>query len=183
MKLAGKIVLITGAMASGKSTVAQLFAEGQDRSVHLRGDSFRKMIIRGREDIANQPGDAAIQQLELRYELGIATALRFAEAGFAVIYQDVILGHYLRSVANELRADDYIFVLCPDVKTLAQRESSRPKTGYDGFTPTQLDAVLRDTTDKIGLWLDNSDLTPDETVTAMLANIEKARLGSTRYDA
>ncbi len=35
-------VLITGVMASGKSTVAQLLAERLEKSVHLRGDIFRK---------------------------------------------------------------------------------------------------------------------------------------------
>lgn len=43
------MILITGIMASGKSTVAQLLAERLDRSVHLRGDMFRKMIVNDRE--------------------------------------------------------------------------------------------------------------------------------------
>jgi predicted kinase len=32
------VFVITGAMASGKSTVAQLLAERFDRAVHVRGD-------------------------------------------------------------------------------------------------------------------------------------------------
>ncbi len=38
------IYLITGVMASGKSTVAQLLASRLEKGVHLRGDLFRRMI-------------------------------------------------------------------------------------------------------------------------------------------
>jgi dephospho-CoA kinase len=39
------IVLITGIQADGKSTVAQMLAERLPRSVHLRGDLFRRAIV------------------------------------------------------------------------------------------------------------------------------------------
>lgn len=39
------VVLITGVMAAGKSTVAQLLAESLPRAVHVRGDVFRRMIV------------------------------------------------------------------------------------------------------------------------------------------
>ena len=45
-----RIILITGNMASGKSTVAQALAEQLPKSVHLRGDLFRRMIVSGRSD-------------------------------------------------------------------------------------------------------------------------------------
>lgn len=38
------IVLITEIMAAGKSTVAELLARRLPRSVHLRGDLFRRMV-------------------------------------------------------------------------------------------------------------------------------------------
>lgn len=44
------IILITGIQAAGKSTVAQLLAERLPRSVHVRGDLFRRMIVSGRAD-------------------------------------------------------------------------------------------------------------------------------------
>ena len=46
-----KIYLITGLMASGKSTVSDLLAKSIEKCVHLRGDVFRKMIISGRENM------------------------------------------------------------------------------------------------------------------------------------
>ena len=47
-----KIYLITGLMASGKSTVSDLLAKSIEKCVHLRGDVFRKMIISGRENMS-----------------------------------------------------------------------------------------------------------------------------------
>ena len=46
-----QIVLITGAMAAGKSSLAQALAERLPCSVHLRGDSFRRMIVSGRAEM------------------------------------------------------------------------------------------------------------------------------------
>lgn len=45
------VIVVTGIQAAGKSTVAQALAERLDRSVHLRGDLFRKMIVNGRADM------------------------------------------------------------------------------------------------------------------------------------
>ena len=45
---APQVILITGNMAAGKSSVAQSLAERLPKSVHLRGDVFRRMIVSGR---------------------------------------------------------------------------------------------------------------------------------------
>ena len=44
-----RFYLITGVMASGKSTTAQALSEQLPRCVHLRGDLFRRMIASGRQ--------------------------------------------------------------------------------------------------------------------------------------
>jgi uridine kinase len=45
------VILITGIMASGKSTVAQLLSERFEKSVHLRGDIFLRMIVNNRKEV------------------------------------------------------------------------------------------------------------------------------------
>ncbi|MEV7239508.1 AAA family ATPase, partial [Streptomyces sp. NPDC051020] len=45
------VVLITGVMAAGKSTVAQALAERLPRAVHVRGDVFRRMVVSGRAEM------------------------------------------------------------------------------------------------------------------------------------
>lgn len=49
------IYVITGVMASGKSTVAEALARSLEKCVHLRGDVFRKMIVTGREEKKDMP--------------------------------------------------------------------------------------------------------------------------------
>jgi adenylylsulfate kinase-like enzyme len=53
-----RILIITGLMAAGKSTIAQALAERLPRSVHLRGDVFRKMVVNGRADMSPDPSEA-----------------------------------------------------------------------------------------------------------------------------
>lgn len=79
------IYIITGIMASGKSTVAQLLAEQFEKGVHLRGDVFRKMVVSGREEMTSVPTDEAMSQLKLRYELSANVASVYHNAGFTVV--------------------------------------------------------------------------------------------------
>ena len=45
------VVVITGIMASGKSTVAEALAKRFAKAVHLRGDIFRRMVVSGRAEM------------------------------------------------------------------------------------------------------------------------------------
>jgi hypothetical protein len=56
------------------------------------------------------------------------------------------------------------------------REDRRPKTAYqpDGPSVDDLDRYLRAETPRIGLWLDTSEQTPDETVDEILARRAEA---------
>jgi adenylate kinase family enzyme len=89
------VFLITGIQASGKSTVAQLLAERLPRSVHVRGDLFRRMVVNGRAAMTPDPSAEALRQLRLRYQLTASVSDRYFAAGFTVIAQDVIWGDIL----------------------------------------------------------------------------------------
>ncbi|MGK9169058.1 ATP-binding protein [Inquilinus limosus] len=172
------ILVVTGIMAAGKSTVAQTLAERLPRAVHLRGDVFRRMIVSGRVEVTPDLPAEVLRQLDLRYELAAMAAGRYAEAGFAVIWQDVILGPALARVAELLRGRSFgIVVLCPSPEAVAEREAGRVKTGYGAWTPADLDRGLRADTPRLGLWLDSSVMTVDETVDAILARIAETRRG------
>jgi len=43
------------------------------RSVHVRGDLFRRMVVNGRADMTPDPSAEAVRQLRLRYRLTAAT--------------------------------------------------------------------------------------------------------------
>jgi chloramphenicol 3-O-phosphotransferase len=163
------VVLITGIQAAGKSTVAQALAERLPRSVHLRGDIFRRCIVNGRVDMSPGADEEAWAQLRLRYRLAAATADTYADAGFAVIVQDVVLGDMLPWLVDQIRTRPrYVVMLAPRPEVVAAREAGRTKKAYGPFTVEDLDRGLREETPHIGLWLDNSDQTVTETVDEIL---------------
>ena len=167
--------MITGAMAAGKSTVAELLARRLSKSVHIRGDVFRTMIVNGRVDMTPNPTPSASAQLGLRYALTALTADRYAEEGFDAIVQDVIIGSELAEFVKRIGSPDrYLVVLSPSLTVIEWREEQRAKAGYVHFSPGALDEVLRRETAKIGYWLDSSAQTPEETVDDILANLDKA---------
>lgn len=158
------IYIITGVMASGKSTVAELLAQRLDRSVHLRGDLFRRMIVKGREEMLPEPSSEALSQLDLRYRLTAATADGYCEAGFTVIVQDVIVGPALSQFLSYIKNRPlYLIVLAPSEETIGQREAQRSKKGYGIWTVAGLNRLLQQDTPKLGLWLDTSNLSPEQT--------------------
>ena len=150
--------LLTGVMASGKSTTAQALAERLPRCVHLRGDVFRKMIVTGREEMTSQPTPQALEQLGLRYRLAAQAARGYWEAGLDLAGMVDLLGGIPVRVV----------VLCPDVETVKAREAARGKTGYVGFAPAPLLEAFRRETPRLGFWLDNSHLTVEGSVEKIL---------------
>ena len=175
----GEIVVITGIMAAGKSTVAQALAERLPLSVHLRGDLFRRMIVNGQADMTPGNWEVAERQLRLRQRLACQAAVTYAAEGFAVVYQDIILGHDLSLVVNLLdpaRQPVSVVVLAPSPEVAAHRDRERSKTGYGAWTAIDLDAGLRRDTPRLGLWLDTSGMTVDESVAAILRRHGEARV-------
>ena len=186
------IILITGIQAAGKSTVAHALAETIPNSVHVRGDLFRRMIVNGRADMgAAVPEPRALEQLRLRYEMAAEVADRYAQAGFTVVLQDVILGRALRDVVDHITTRPLsVVVLVPAPAVVAARDAERQqlrgkvayKPGDEGIEVR--DEYLRSATLRLGYWLDTSGLSVAETVADIRAHLETtARVGIDQEDA
>lgn len=169
------IYIITGIMASGKSTVAELLAQKLKKSVHLRGDVFRRMVTSGRQDMAAEPSEEAVRQLNLRYDLAAICAERYYAAGFDVVLQDIYIGKVLQEVLARITVRPlHLTILCPNPEVVDEREKERSKIGYGGgFTPQNMHNILMRETPHIGLWLDSSALTPEQTVNIILDSSSK----------
>jgi adenylylsulfate kinase-like enzyme len=175
------LFLITGIMAAGKSTVAQHLAERGERSVHLRGDLFRRMIVRGQAPMDFVLSPEATAQLHLRYTIAASVARQYLDAGYTVVYQDIIIGPDLQDVLHDLMRPGipvYVVVLCPRPDIVAVRDDERPKNGYGASSVLDFDRVLRDETPRVGLWLDSSDLAVEQTVDTILQRLDEARITS-----
>ncbi|MCR8634562.1 AAA family ATPase [Paenibacillus radicis (ex Xue et al. 2023)] len=167
------IILVTGIMASGKSTVAQLLSERFEQSVHLRGDIFRRMIVNNRQEVEPNAGKDELDQLRLRYRLAAHSADAYFQAGFTVIVQDVVVGPMLNDFISFIQSRPfYVVVLCPNSTVVKQREAARSKKGYGAWTVEGLDNLLRNETPRLGMWLDSSELTAEETVEEILRRFQ-----------
>jgi hypothetical protein len=138
--------------------------------VHVRGDTFRKFIVNGRQEMTLPLSDAARAELRLRHEVAADTACRYAAAGFAVVLQDIVIGDDLAMMIARITARPlHVVVLAPTAGEVASREAGRNKTGYGHMTPEELDAVFRAETPRVGLWLDTTALSVEETVDEILS--------------
>jgi predicted kinase len=164
------VLVVTGICAAGKSTVAQTLAERLPRSAHVRGDTFRRMIVNGGVPMTPEASPEAAAQLMLRHRLTAAAADAYCQAGFTAIVQDILLGEHLTATVRAIRSRPLaVVVLAPDPSAVEERERQRPKTGYDGdWTPAHLDAELRGRTPRIGLWLDTTHQSVEETADEIL---------------
>ena len=113
------LFIITGLMASGKSTVAEALARRLPRAVHLRGDLFRRMIVSGRAEMGPAPSQEALDQLQLRYHLSAMVAIQYLKAGFDVVLQDNYYGQHWADMLDKLSGwQPKAFVLDPGLQVI-----------------------------------------------------------------
>ena len=172
--------LLTGAQASGKSTVAELLARRFDHGVHVRGGQFYRWAVTGWVHAGDPDETEARRLLELRYRLSSTVAEQYASAGFTTVVQDNIYGpdveEWLDRVGSWTR---HLVVLRPSVDVIeardAERQRTRGKVAYrEGFTPAINDQHLATTRRDLGLWLDTSGQSPEETVDEIVRRADEA---------
>ena len=82
------IFLIVGGPAVGKSTTSWALAARFPKSVHIPVDTLRMMVVAGLAQPGAAWGEALVEQLRLARENATHMALRYREAGFAVVIDD-----------------------------------------------------------------------------------------------
>jgi chloramphenicol 3-O-phosphotransferase len=170
--------LVTGPMASGKSTVAASLAATFERGVHLEGDVFRRAIVAGREEMTPEASAEALAQLRLRYDLTAQVAHEYARFGFTVAIEDVVAGPMLPEFVRLIGYRPlHVVVLLPSKETIARREGARATVGYGSWTVPDLYRIFAEGTERLGLWLDTSEQTPEQTVSEILSRVGEASLG------
>ncbi len=174
------LFVISGVSAAGKSTIARLLAQRFEQGVCVPGDDIRAMMVSGRVDMRPDAGAAALRHLMLRYAGALAVANVFLAAGFDVVVEDVIIGPVLRGFLGLVPVPEFHLVfLDPDAAAIERRERERDHAaayGPDRWSVAGLQAVLREETDRIGLWLDTSGQSAEQTVEAILRDRDASRV-------
>ena len=162
------LYVVSGVQGVGKSTVARMLAEGVGRGAWVSADALQRMIVSGgRWPEGATMSPEAERQLRLRLGNACRLARSFVAAGFSAVVDDIVIGERVEHLLADLAGQPFVFVMLtarPEV--LRERERGR---GSELWKEWQwLDGVVRERTRRIGLWLDTSDLTPEETVAAIL---------------
>lgn len=163
------LFVISGTQGAGKSTVAQVLARRFERGAWVSADALHKMIVAGGrwpEGVEMSP-DAELQ-LALRLKHACWLGRSFVAAGITAIVDDIIIGDRLDALLYELAGTRFVFVMLrPRLEVVQQREAGRGTALWQQWA--WLDDVIGQQTQRLGLWLDTSDLTVDETVDAIMA--------------
>jgi chloramphenicol 3-O-phosphotransferase len=82
------IFLVVGAPAVGKSTTSRALAARFERSIHIPVDDLRDMVVSGLVLPNPTWSQPLVEQVGLARRTAIASAVRYADAGFAVVIDD-----------------------------------------------------------------------------------------------
>ncbi|TAK74715.1 MAG: phosphotransferase [Dehalococcoidia bacterium] len=172
-----EVWLVTGIPGAGKTSVARALAERLDRSAVIEGDALRAWVVRG---AAWPEGGTLDGEAERQYELAIRNmcllARSYAEGGFTPFLDLVVVTRYhLEAFRGYLRgARLRLVVLAPSIEVTLERD--RARGGKTGEAWAQLDVTLRGELAGLGLWVDSSTLSVEQTVDVILDRQAEALL-------
>ncbi|YAL84170.1 phosphotransferase [Dermacoccaceae bacterium W4C1] len=172
----GRLFVITGVQAAGKTTVGEALAATLNKSVFIDGDTVGNMVVSGSAPMTDPASPEAIEQLLFRYAGALVLADTYRAAGFDAVVTDNVFGEFMEDYL-EIAAPEtlHLVMLHPSVAQVQAREDGRRKNAYrDGITVQGLWDQVEHHTPRIGLWLDTSEMTVSDVVLEIIRRQHEA---------
>jgi len=140
--MSAPIFIISGVPGSGKTTLSRTLMQRFPFGVHLPVDEFRKLVVSGVSHPIPIWTDETARQFALARAATADVARRYAQAGFAVAIDDVIL--HEQAIIDLLNAlaglTVHRVILRPPVETALERNRTRKTKSFD---PSILEDTIR----------------------------------------
>lgn len=158
------VIVLTGAPASGKSTVADRLASRLDHAAHIQVDFFRKMV-KGGYASPHHWSDEVDRQYRIARTSAAQTARNLAAGGFIPILDDIVPAAWVDEWRKELDGLDCRFVvLRPRLEVALRRNRERTIWTVDEPLLMELHAMLEASYTEGWLVVDNSEGSADDAV-------------------
>jgi len=165
------VIVISGIPGAGKSTISALLARQFERGVHLEAEALQRCIVSGGHWPNEAPQEEAMRQLRLRGQNVAVLADSFFAAGFTAVVDDMVIGRRLMELRSDVRSRPLFFVLLlPQLEVVRRRNAQRPNKDVFAVWQHLHDVTIRETP-RLGLWLDTSGQTPEESMQHILARM------------
>jgi tRNA uridine 5-carbamoylmethylation protein Kti12 len=162
------IIIIRGAAASGKTTIAKKLCKRFSKSFHIDVDTIRHF------DPNAKP---ILKELTLSSKAAAALSNIYSSAGYAVIIDSTfITQELLDTLLKNLKSPKdsiFLFTLKPALKELIVRDRSRAKFKRLGDKIKVIYYIGEKSRERRGIFIDNSKLSVKETVDIIIDNIKK----------
>jgi predicted kinase len=174
------IVVVSGPMGAGKTTIGTALATRLDRAAIINGYRVQQLIASGLSSPRSQleadaTAGAFAEQLRVRLRASCALAKSFVAAGFTAIIEEHVVGERVEHLLEDLAGTPFSFIqLGATFDALTAREQARGTDGYLRWGDWS--ELLEKQTRKIGLWLDTTDRSADETLAEILDRAPEARV-------
>ena len=172
-----KIVLLTGAPASGKTTITRMLAEHSPKSIHIQVDQLREMMVSG----IHLPGrggwsDEATRQFQWGRTTASFMANLYASNGVDAFIDDVCVPQFFSDQYAELFKNPAVFRGPADtVKECAYRKAKKRAGPYDAHMTAAIPVIYEylEPMPKDGwIVLDSSEWSTEQTVQEVLRRIK-----------
>jgi len=181
--------IFNGIPSAGKTTTAKAFAKKFAKAAVISRDDLQDQIISGSVRPDGLPIEDAALQIDMNVRNQCSLVKSYVQHGFIAICDDVIGEHQLAIYESSLK--DYpinLVTLNPTLDVAQERDKQRSSESQ--FNPqVSVQSVQQDrmarwknlqetvlTLSGIGLWIDNSRISVEDTVKHILKNKEKCLL-------